>query len=94
MSLSRRHRPAAAVPDALDERDLVLCVFGPWDSRAECSAAPTPLWHERVQTAHLRRLWSLHQTAIEQAAAGAGLPEPWITSRLFLVDILEAGGKR
>ncbi len=78
--------------DDLAPCDLILAVHGPWHEGADCETrlGPTVFWHPRCRPDYLRRLWSQHQATIEQAATKAGLPEPWISSRLFFVDILEA----
>ncbi len=91
MTMLRRKIKTNLTP-ALSERDLMLAIHGPWHEGADCETrlGPTVLWHPRVQSDHLRALWAKHQATIEAAAAEAGVDKPWITDRLWFIDILEA----
>ena len=73
----------------LSAADMALCVFGPWDARAQVEeTSPGVLWHPRVATARLERLLTEHGATIRAAAAAAGVEEPWIVSRLRFVRML------
>jgi hypothetical protein len=73
----------------LSPEDLILCLYGPWDPRAGCTATPTPLWHPRVAGDRLEALLERHRPAIEAAAAAAGVAEPWIVSRVWFTRLLD-----